>query len=442
MDTEWVKVPKKLTFGMRVALETAVDRHADDVDRVYRELLDYAPAYKAASTPEQVMLCPHPDVYNRGDCCGKCPELVVECVRDILTDWNFGPMPDRGACRDLQAGWRQHTGCGMTSYAIQERAVSENPDAGPQGKGWQEDIAFTLEARNKVQAVVGTPQPAANDNLPIAATARSGQELRFLSVCSGIEAASVAWGPLGWKAVGFAEIDPSAALVLHRHYNASLPLFLPNPGDEGLKPKDRRARIAAIKAILKMPAEGDITNWGDFTKIDIAKVGRVNILCGGTPCQAFSVAGARKSLADARGNLSLAFVSLRMRSRKTTDSETLFGKMFPESSTPRTTPSDVSWRELSEQMMPCVLQKGANGPTQVWLPGHGHGRHGGFSTLNTSASPNDAAVCSLSQILETGPIPQRYFLSAQACRGILRRAVKRGKELPQQLARALKAVAG
>lgn len=147
------------------------------------------------------------------------------------------------------------------------------------------------------------PRAADNDN-------EGGRPLRFLSVCSGIEAASVAWNPLGWKAVGFAEIDPSAALVLHRHYNASRPLFMPNPAEPGLKKKDKRARMAAIKATLKMPAAGVVTNWGDFTKIDIAKVGRVDILCGGTPCQAFSVAGARKSLADARGNLSLAFVEL------------------------------------------------------------------------------------------------------------------------------------
>lgn len=44
MDTEWVKVPKRLTFGMRVALEVAVERHADDADRMWSEVLDYAPA--------------------------------------------------------------------------------------------------------------------------------------------------------------------------------------------------------------------------------------------------------------------------------------------------------------------------------------------------------------------------------------------------------------
>jgi hypothetical protein len=65
-----------------------------------------------------------------------------------------------------------------------------------------------------------------------------------------------------------------------------------------------------------------------------------------------------------------------------------------------------------------------------------------FSTLSTSDWPNDASVCSLSDILETGDVPQRYFLTAKACAGILRRAEKRGKALPMQLLRALQAVAG
>jgi C-5 cytosine-specific DNA methylase len=60
---------------------------------------------------------------------------------------------------------------------------------------------------------------------------------------------------------------------------------------------------------------------------------------------------------------------------------------------------------------------------------------------NTSAWPNDASVCSLSQILEIGRIPPKYFLSGKACAGILRQAEKRGKELPEQLLLALQAVA-
>jgi hypothetical protein len=56
---------------------------------------------------------------------------------------------------------------------------------------------------------------------------------------------------------------------------------------------------------------------------------------------------------------------------------------------------------------------------------------------NTLAWPNDAAVCSLSQVLETGLIPQRFFLSSTECAGILRRAEKRGKKLPEPLRLAL-----
>lgn len=96
----------------------------------------------------------------------------------------------------------------------------------------------------------------------------------FLSICSGIEAASVAWKPLGWRPLGFAEIEKFPAAVLRHHYP-------------------------------------DVPNHGDFTKIDARRYrGRVDILCGGTPCQAFSVAGARNSLDDVRGNLTLAFVDL------------------------------------------------------------------------------------------------------------------------------------
>jgi hypothetical protein len=71
-----------------------------------------------------------------------------------------------------------------------------------------------------------------------------------------------------------------------------------------------------------------------------------------------------------------------------------------------------------------------------------------FLTLNTSEhaaslglSHNRDAVCSLSDILETGDVPQRFFLTAKACQGILRRAEKRGKKLPEALNAALKAVA-
>jgi len=65
-----------------------------------------------------------------------------------------------------------------------------------------------------------------------------------------------------------------------------------------------------------------------------------------------------------------------------------------------------------------------------------------FLTLSTSEWPKDAAVCSLSQTLEAGSVPQRFYLSAKACAGILRRAEKRNKTLPEPLRLALIAVVG
>ena len=101
--------------------------------------------------------------------------------------------------------------------------------------------------------------------------------MRFLSVCSGIEAASVAWGPLGWKASGFAEIEPFPCAVLAHHYPD-----VPNHGN-----------------IMLLPS-----------KIRAGEVEAPDLLCGGTPCQAFSVAGLRQSLDDARGNLTLTFCEI------------------------------------------------------------------------------------------------------------------------------------
>jgi len=71
----------------------------------------------------------------------------------------------------------------------------------------------------------------------------------------------------------------------------------------------------------------------------------------------------------------------------------------------------------------------------------GMGSHGEALTLSIGEWPSDAAVCSLSDTLETGSVPQRFFLSAKACQGILRRAEKRGKKLPEQLQHALETVA-
>ncbi len=114
--------------------------------------------------------------------------------------------------------------------------------------------------------------------------------ITYGSVCSGYDAASLAWRPLGWRCVFLSEIEPAPRAVLAHRWGA------------------HDARLAA------KPADAPLL-WGDFTALRVRHlkgrgVSMPDILVGGTPCQAFSVAGKRQSLADARGNLSLSFVAL------------------------------------------------------------------------------------------------------------------------------------
>ena len=102
--------------------------------------------------------------------------------------------------------------------------------------------------------------------------------MRYLSVCAGIEAATVAWKRLGWEAVGFSEISRFPSAVLAHHYP-------------------------------------DITNYGDMTNYEQWRLPDFDVLVGGTPCQSFSVAGLRQGLDDPRGNLALTFCGILSRYR-------------------------------------------------------------------------------------------------------------------------------
>lgn len=102
-----------------------------------------------------------------------------------------------------------------------------------------------------------------------------GAAVKYLSICSGIEAASVAWHDLQWQAVGFSEIEPFPCAVLSHRYPAT-------------------------------PNFGDMTSHADWN----IEPGAVDLVVGGTPCQAFSVAGLRAGLADPRGNLALTFLAI------------------------------------------------------------------------------------------------------------------------------------
>ena len=140
--------------------------------------------------------------------------------------------------------------------------------------------------------------------------------MRYLSVCSGIEAVSVAWQPLGWQAAMFAEIDPFCCWLLRSRYRASRPIFMPSPHDAPDR-TEAKHRAAAIRNVVALPADGDVINAGDFTKIGKEDVGTIDLLAGGTPCQSFSIAGKRAGLDDPRGNLTIEFARLADRLRPT-----------------------------------------------------------------------------------------------------------------------------
>ena len=98
--------------------------------------------------------------------------------------------------------------------------------------------------------------------------------MKYLSLCSGIEAATVAWHPLGWEAVAYSEIERFPSEVLAHHYPQT-------------------------------PNLGDMTKFKEWTNVS-----NVDLLVGGTPCQSFSVAGLRKGLDDPRGNLMLTYLAI------------------------------------------------------------------------------------------------------------------------------------
>ena len=107
---------------------------------------------------------------------------------------------------------------------------------------------------------------------------------------------------------------------------------------------------------------------------------------------------------------------------------------------PRT--EDLTLQQWLERWLePSLLYPKTNGKTPEWLLDPEGSSSGQFWMRNGSEFRNGAVASSLSEILETGEVDRRYFLSAKACKGILRRAEKRGKALPTILRRALEQVA-
>ena len=116
------------------------------------------------------------------------------------------------------------------------------------------------------------------------------------------------------------------------------------------------------------------------------------------------------------------------------------GKTCQESCPQPTMRLDAFWRDLPGKMTR-LSRQGKGGRTLVVCLDPSEQSSGGSWTPNFSVWPNDVSVCSLSQVLEKGSIPSRYFLSAKLCAGILRRAEKIGKPLPGKLKTILTRIA-
>lgn len=197
--------------------------------------------------------------------------------------------------------------------------------------------------------------------------------VRVLSTFSGVSAATVAWAPFGYEFVGYSEPNPECAWILHHRLGTGRPRYMPQPdapelrerlakaerdlrqaaSDVGLGRHDNEELVVmaksgndvrlenlrghlktwkavrkeinerrkAIKRVADIPETGwsGKVNFGDVSQIsddDLRALGAIDVLEGGPPCQAFSVAGDRNGLADGRGNLSLVFCELAERMKE------------------------------------------------------------------------------------------------------------------------------
>ena len=134
--------------------------------------------------------------------------------------------------------------------------------------------------------------------------------MNYGSVCSGVEAASLAWEHLGWKPVFFSEVEPFPAAVLMQRFGATKPLRPLDPA-QASDEKDRKTRLSWQKQIAELPEGGTVPNLGDFTLIKKDDYnGQIDLIVGGTPCQDLSIAGKRLGFEGRRSVLALDFVRL------------------------------------------------------------------------------------------------------------------------------------
>lgn len=206
--------------------------------------------------------------------------------------------------------------------------------------------------------------------------------MRYISIFSGIEAASVAFVPLGCEPVAFSEIDPFPSAVLAERFP-------------------------------------DVPNLGDITKVNWKRYrGKAELVVGGSPCQSFSIAGKREGL---KGESGLMFEFIRC-------VREVRPRWFLWENVPGALSSEggAAFGQLLHELAD-------GGVTDA---------HGACLMLNSSEWPSDADVSFLSDVLETDSRTLApYSLSQKSCLGILRRARQRGRSLPHELEEALEAQA-
>ena len=203
--------------------------------------------------------------------------------------------------------------------------------------------------------------------------------MNYISLFSGIEAASVAWGPLGWNPIAFSEIEPFCCELLAKRFP-------------------------------------DVPNLGDISGVDSDRIRR--------ECRCHH---RRKPVPSVQHGRAKAWPHGRERSARCLSSSAVLEKLSPAGSSGRTSP-EFCHRTKGEPLAPS---------SGSWKTA-GTLYRGECWTLSSSEYPSDAAVCFLSGIL-CQDAPREYSLSPTACEGIIRRAERRGRSLPPTLKSALEA---
>lgn len=180
----------------------------------------------------------------------------------------------------------------------------------------------------------------------------------------------------------------------------------------------------------------DAENLGDITKINGGNIPAVDIISFGSPCQDLSVAGEQKGLDGARSGLFMEAVRIVREMRKKTNGQypkyIIWENVAGLFRVMKARISAGSWKKSQKPIFQCL--KVENGQTPEWLELREQGGgfsapHGGCWMLNFGEYPNVENASTLSAILEMD-VPDKYFLSAKACWGIIRRAESRQKEIP------------